>query len=164
MGTGEWDGGDGTECWDGDWGDRIVGMGWDRWAGAVPCPTTCRCSLEEVQILAHQVGEEPEAQALTETRHRQPEEPPTAPGKQHTGGTWGHGDIRDVGDMGTGPGNAATHLAAPAATTIPTAPAVSPSPLLMASSTFPVTYGPNVSPGCHQDHVTIGVTTDTGGP
>lgn len=123
-------------------------VGWVRWAGAGPCPITCWHSLEEVQVLVHQVGKEPETQALMETCFQQHEEPPTAPGKQHTGGTQGHSDIIDTGDMGTGPGNATTHLVAPAAATIPMAPAVSPSPLPMASSTFPVTYGPAVSPGC----------------
>lgn len=99
-----------------------------------------------------------------ETCFQQHEERPTAPGKQHTVGTQGHSDIRGIGDTGTGPGNAATHLVAPAAATIPTAPVVSPSPLPMASSTFPVTYGSDVSPGSHRDCVTMAVTTDTGGP
>lgn len=72
-------------------------VGWVRESGAGPCPITCWYSLEEVQVLVYQVGEEPETQALMETCFQQHEEPPTAPGKQHTGGRWGHRDIKDMG-------------------------------------------------------------------
>ena len=134
-------------------GQRWGWGSWERCGGGDGDPLlTCWRPLEEGQILAHQVGEEPVAGPQFEPGLRPREETSAAAGEERAGAgkRMGHRDRRQPSRGGQTDGRGGhrdPYLPKSAARTRPMVKAVGPSPPRMASSALPVQYGPAVSPG-----------------